>query len=213
MPTLRSFQKYHLTHHRFQGEITRDPDLPLRWEAEFFTTPLLKFIFLCLQPFIYTLRPIMAKSLPTTNWEVAQWVFQLSVDAVVVYTCGWKSMIYLLISTLFGASFHPLAGHFVAEHYEWVPGYETYSYYGIMNRLTYNVGYHNEHHDFPRIPGSRLPELHRIAPEYYENLPTVSWIGVMWRFIWDPKITPYCRTVRDTITHGQRDANGKPLTD
>jgi len=103
----------------------------------------------------------------------------------------------LFLSTLLGSGFHPLAAHFIAEHYVINGVDETYSYYGPLNKLVYNVGYHNEHHDFPRIPGSRLPELHKIAPEFYKEIPVHnSWPMVIVNFVLDPRQNPFNRVVR-----------------
>ena len=49
-----------------------------------------------------------------------------------------------------------------------------------------------EHHDFPFIPGSRLPEVRRIASEFYDNLPQhTSWLKVLWDFLMDDQMGPY----------------------
>jgi sphingolipid 4-desaturase/C4-monooxygenase len=74
---------------------------------------------------------------------------------------------------------------------------ETYSYYGMLNILTYNVGLHNEHHDFPAIPWTRLWKLNEIANEFYCDLPChYSWVGVMWQFIRDKEVGLWCRVKR-----------------
>lgn len=74
---------------------------------------------------------------------------------------------------------------------------ETYSYYGPLNIITYNVGYHNEHHDFPAVPWTKLPALHTLAKGFYVELPHHrSWVAVMWQFIWDEGVGLKCRVKR-----------------
>lgn len=78
------------------------------------------------------------------------------------------------------------------------PAPETFSYYGILNFFTYNVGLHNEHHDFPAVPWTRLWKLREIAKEFYEPLPQhESWTYVIYQFITDPEISLWRRVKRD----------------
>ena len=68
---------------------------------------------------------------------------------------------------------------------------------GVLNWLTWNVGYHNEHHDFCNIPWSRLPALKALAPEFYDSLAVCdSWVGVIWDYIMRPEVGPYNRVKR-----------------
>ncbi|SCW01661.1 LAFE_0E04522g1_1 [Lachancea fermentati] len=74
---------------------------------------------------------------------------------------------------------------------------ETFSYYGILNFFTWNVGLHNEHHDFPFIAWSKLWELNRMCPEYYKDLPKHnSWCKVLWDFVLKDDVTLYNRVKR-----------------
>ena len=74
---------------------------------------------------------------------------------------------------------------------------ETFSYYGPLNLLTYNVGLHNEHHDFPAVPWTRLPRLHAIAKDFYRDTPRhESWVSIFWLFIWDARVGLWCRVKR-----------------
>ncbi|SCU83949.1 LAMI_0C05490g1_1 [Lachancea mirantina] len=74
---------------------------------------------------------------------------------------------------------------------------ETFSYYGILNLFTWNVGLHNEHHDFPFVAWSKLWELNRLCPEYYQHLPKhESWCKVLWDFVFTEDVTLYNRVKR-----------------
>jgi len=197
VPHFSMFQKFHMEHHQYQGVEGIDVDVPSRWEGEFFTNALLKTAWVIVQPFFYITRPFFIKPKTPGKWEGINWGITIAVDVLIFYFMGPRALVYLIASALLAGGLHPSAGHFIAEHYVFITGQETYSYYGPLNLLAFNVGYHNEHHDFPRIPGSRLPALHAMAPEYYKNLPCHdSWVKVIWDYIMDPTVGPYSRVMR-----------------
>lgn len=153
---------------------------------------------------------MMVYSLPVTKIQLLNILIQVLFDAALVRFASGRALAYLILSSFLAGSLHPCAGHFIAEHYVFggnaslqntissdIPIPETFSYYGALNMLTYNVGLHNEHHDFPAVPWSRLPALHEIAKEFYADLPrTESWVGTIWNFVWDKEVGLSCRVKR-----------------
>ncbi|CAH8648286.1 unnamed protein product [Dicrocoelium dendriticum] len=197
IPTSVTFKKYHLLHHRYQGDVELDMDIPTKLEARLFCTRMTKLIWLLLQPCTYSIRPLFGLPMSITLWELINAFFCLTFDYLVVALWGWKPLIYLFAGTLLTMGAHPVAGHFISEHFLLDKEHETYSYYGILNWVTFNVGYHVEHHDFPYIPGSRLPMLRKLAPEFYENWPHhTSWVKVLYNFVMRPDMGPFARICR-----------------
>lgn len=210
VPYSAAFRPYHLTHHKSLGVDGLDTDLPTYLEAFFLDSVLGKAFFCTFQILFYALRPMMVYQLPLTRIHLLNIIAQLSFDYLLLHYAGGRALTYLIISSFLAGSLHPCAGHFIAEHYVFdpqpksaketsnlVPVPETFSYYGPLNILTYNVGLHNEHHDFPAIPWTRLPVLHEIAKDYYADLPHhKSWTWVIWQFIWDKEVGLWCRVKR-----------------
>lgn len=210
VPYSAGFRQYHLTHHKSLGVDGVDTDLPTAFEAVFLDSILGKAFFCTFQLLFYAIRPMMVYKIPFNYVHYCNIAVQIVFDMIILKTMGGKSLMYLLLSSLLAGSLHPCAAHFISEHYVFakstvkggkmpkdVPVPETFSYYGPLNVLTYNVGYHNEHHDFPAIPWTRLPKLNEIAKEFYEPLPChKSWPLVLWQFIVDKEVGMWCRVKR-----------------
>jgi sphingolipid 4-desaturase/C4-monooxygenase len=197
IPAAATFKHYHLLHHTHQGTERFDTDLPTALESRVFRGKLRKTIWLAFQGLAYGLRPLLVHPKKPDGWELLNVAVQLTFNVAIYWAWGAKALAYLPLSSVLVMGLHPIAGHYISEHYMFAPGQETYSYYGPLNRITFNVGYHNEHHDFPYIAGSRLPELKRIAPEFYDSLHShTSWTRTLWRFVTDPTIAITNRTKR-----------------
>ena len=197
VPVAETFRYYHLLHHVHQGETGTDTDLPTETEGRLLRSRPAKLLWVMGQGFAYALRPLFVHPKKPTLAEALNLIVQVAFDLCVLHFWGGKALAYLPISSLIVMGLHPVAGHYISEHYVFRAGQETYSYYGPLNALTFNVGYHNEHHDFPYIPGSRLGRLRKLAPEYYDSLLSHrSWTRVIWEYVTRRELGGYSRVKR-----------------
>jgi sphingolipid 4-desaturase/C4-monooxygenase len=207
VPSSVFFQRYHMKHHAFLGTYDFDADIPSRWEARIFGRSAVgKAAWMLLFPIMQALRPTRLRVLkPIDRWVVANVLAQVLFNAAIFYFLGPKALLYMLISLFFAIGLHPLGARWIQEHYIVFPGQETVDYYWPLNRVAMNIGYHNEHHDFPSIPWNRLPEVKRAAPEAYDTLHFhKSWAKLLWTFVFDPNLSLYTRYVREGPSGGSR---------
>ncbi len=197
LPSAMAFKHYHADHHRYLGIHKMDPDLPTQFEARFFNTKFKKTIWLFLQPLFYAFRPLIISPKRITKWEIINIVVQIIFDVLIVYFFGYMALVYFVLCSLLGMGLHPMSAHFISEHYIHNKEQETYSYYGPLNWFTFNVGYHNEHHDFPYVPWTRLKKLRQSAPEFYETIYThSSWLKLLYNFVNQSNFNLYRRMKR-----------------
>ena len=196
VPSAISFKNYHLDHHIYLGE-DKDPDIATKWEVNYIKTPFRKFFFLVLLVFFYSLRPMFTLPKKPTKMEILNIVSVFLADYLIYKFSGLWGLIYIVLGTVLGMGFHPFAFHFIARHYEFKEGVETYSYYGWFNILQLNMGYHVEHHDFPNVPAFRLPLVSKIAKEYYRDIAVhTSYWKMIYEFIFNDKMGPWSRIKR-----------------
>ena len=200
-PTAASFSKYHMIHHRHLNEKEMDPDVVHPLEGKLVgNNPLLKTLWLLFFSISQALRPM---KVPNTqlwdHWTVINIATQIMFNGAIYYFFGMKAIGYIAISTFFALGLHPLGGRWLQEHYVTEEGQETYSYYGPINKIAYNIGYHNEHHDFMAMPWINLPKLRKIAPEYYNNLKSYrSLTSVVTHYLFSSDMHPFKRIIHPT---------------
>lgn len=200
IPSALAFRKYHLIHHRHQGELGMDADMPGPKEAAWVGNSSLRkalwlLFFIVVEGVI---RPARLKKVPLIDgWILTNLAVQIGVTAATIHFLGWTAILYFLLSLAFSIGLHPLGARWIQEHFVFREGQETYSYYGPANKLILNTGYHNEHHDLMMIAWPKLPKLKAMAPEFYDTLYSHrSYTKLLFRFLFDPKLSLYSRVVR-----------------
>jgi sphingolipid delta-4 desaturase len=199
-PSSISFERYHIKHHSFQGVHELDADLPNRWEARLINNYFIgKVFWLLFYPVFQVFRISRLKEIrPFDKWVALNFGMEIIFIAAMWMWLGPKAIIFLLLSFFFSVGLHPLGARWVQEHYLTHGQQETYSYYGVLNKVAFNVGYHNEHHDFPSIPWNKLPRIRKTAPVFYNTLSYhTSWTKLFFRFLFDREISLFSRVIRN----------------
>ena len=190
-PTAMGFRCYHIKHHSHLSAYDYDADIPSKWEVEWVgNSTWRKAVWLFFFPAVQLARLSRLKgTVPILGmWTYINIAVIAVFDLFVLWAFGPNALLYLFFSFWFSVGgLHPLSARWVQEHFAFGPDQGTFDYYGPLNKLALNIGYHNEHHDFHEIPWNRLPELKAMAPEFYDDLRCHrSWTALLVTFVFDP---------------------------
>lgn len=185
-PAAIEFRAQHALHHKFLGEAdARDTQAPTRHEARIVHGAFAKLVSFTFGRFYFKSRP--SNHVVVDRFMIANWIVCLAYGALVLSVGGLKALAFGLFAALVAFGPHTVGARRLSEHLTARRGQPTNSYYGVLNRVSFDVGYHVEHHDFPNIPWRRLRALRRIAPEFYEPLFAFrSWTHLIVSYFVDP---------------------------
>jgi sphingolipid delta-4 desaturase len=191
IPYAVSYQAFHHKHHVHFGSQDNDPDMAKPWESRLVgNSPIRKLLWLLLFPVIQSFRGLRNPAARVSVfWLLLNVAIVLLFDVFVLWLLGPKALAYLLVAAFFSMGL-PLGAFWIPEHYIADSNQDTCSYYGWLNRVFFNRGYHNEHHDFPSVPWNRLPRVREMAREWYDPLVShPTYLSALTRFVFDRRLT------------------------
>jgi len=211
-PVSEVFRQHHNMHHIHLGDVHKDVDVPGEREMRAVgNSTILKTLWLIFSVFVLPIRSLKKLPVKWSGMMVLNWYACLAFAATVFFLSK-PAFVYMILGTILSQSMHPANARQVQRHIKLyskkeddderrgedvdLPAHKrklnTFSYYGGLNFLTLNVGFHVEHHDFGNVAWTRLPELRRIAGEkwYPSNAAYRSrGFAEIFAFILNPKIT------------------------
>ena len=174
IPISEIFRQHHGRHHQKLGDDNHDVDVPTIREINWVgCSPLRKCLWLTFNMIILPARSLGRLPVHVDAYLIANWIVCIGTGAITLLLSR-PAFAFLIVSALNSQGFHPANARMIQRHLH--DGRKsmfnapkdslrpaTYSYYGIGNLFTLNVGYHVEHHDFCMIPWTKIGQLREIA--------------------------------------------------
>jgi len=166
---LRFFESEHRAFHNSTSHI--DPHKPTPSEITLVRGVGLKILYLFIYPFLLARRLVFRNhsfryNTHMSNFLIWNIVLQILVNFFVWYWLGIPALLYIWASSYFAsAPIHPIATHILLQHIrinKKLKLAHVYSYYGPMNVLVFNSGFHREKHLHPKVPWFRLPLIRQL---------------------------------------------------
>lgn len=141
---------------------------------------------------ILTQGNLSNNSKQTSHYSKTPQYVLIAVSASVIGMWAYLGMYKAIVFSLWSATAYAsrwnvsLHGQSIAEHYHFgynktADGPPTHStYFRLENFLSFNSGYHEEHHTCPNVPWAHLPKLRALDTKMFSNANTRRYAELWW---------------------------------